>query len=54
MVNAFNNNAKYKFNGKEYTGSELNGFMTRAQNNNYVFDSEEQREIYSFCWSMLK
>lgn len=54
MVNVFNDDAKYNFNGKEYSGAELNEVMTKAQNNNYRFDSVEERELYSFCWGMFR
>ncbi len=53
MVKVFNENIKYNALGKEYSGQDLNEFMTRIQNTDYKYNSEEERDLYDWCWRCL-
>ena len=54
MVKVFNEGAKQTINGKEYSGAELNEFMTKIQDSGYNYTSEEERELYSCCWFLAE
>ena len=50
----FNDEARHTFKGKEYTGTELNAFMQEMEAKGDRFETEEERELFEFCWFMIK